>query len=267
MGCEEAACSEGADALVEHEPDAVAVADGARSARERRVRHVHARGLTANRFHDERQDLVGSDPVDRLLQRGKACRGCRLRAGSPEGQGRRHFLRVHGHGAPQRRSPNIAVEPQGLESRAVVAGHHRDHALTLSLSGRDGMGAQEFQRHLDGFGATGCEVHPLESGAAKRSYPFGECCVGGVSGRSRVRVGQLPSLFHHGLEDTLVSLSKCCEERARTDIEKAPAAIVDEVDALPCDDRRQSACRRPVEEHVLGPAHLWIAPVVHRTTP
>ena len=109
-------------------------------------------------------------------------------------------------------------------------------------------------------------MSPLEPGTGKGGYPLGERGIGRVPRGSRIAVGQLSSLFHHGLEHALVALSKRCEERARTDVEQTPAVVVDEVDALACDDRRQGACRRTVEEHVLGPAHLRIAAVVHPMT-
>jgi len=53
----ESVCPESADAFVEHEPDAVA-SQMERSAGERRVGHVHSRGLAANRFHHKGQDLL-----------------------------------------------------------------------------------------------------------------------------------------------------------------------------------------------------------------
>jgi phosphinothricin acetyltransferase len=161
----------------------------------------------------------------------------------------------------------VAVEAEGLEGGAVVAGHQRDHAVTLSLSGRDRVGAQELQCHLYSFGATGREVRSLEPGAGERGESLGERCVCVMAGGARIGVGGRLALLQHCPKHALIALAERGEERARTGVEKAPAAIVDEVDAVPRDDRRQSACDRTVEEHVLCPAHRRKAPVRHRPIP
>ncbi len=78
VGREEVAGPQRADGLVEHEPNAVTVADRAGSACERWVRDVDAGGLATDRFHDKREHLLGTEPLDCLLERGEACSSRRL---------------------------------------------------------------------------------------------------------------------------------------------------------------------------------------------
>ena len=102
---EEPAGTEGGHDLVEHEADAVAVADFANAPSEGRMWHVHAGRLAADRLHHEREDLLGADPQDRLLEGGDARGGGSLRARGAEREGRGDLLRRHRQRAPQRRAP------------------------------------------------------------------------------------------------------------------------------------------------------------------
>lgn len=134
----------------------------------------------------------------------------------------------------------------------------------LILTGRDGMGPQELQRHLDGLRATGREVRSLEPGTRQRRQPLGKTRVGSMTRRARIRVGELPALLEHRGEHALVALPQPGQERTRACIKQAPATVVDEVDTLTGDDRRKRPGDWAVKEHVLRAAQRRIAPVRHR---
>ena len=87
MGGEEAPGPEGADTLIEDEADAVAIADGAGTARERGVGHVDTRGLASDRLHHQGEDPARPDTLDGLLEGGEALRRRLLGAAGPEGRG------------------------------------------------------------------------------------------------------------------------------------------------------------------------------------
>ena len=264
VGGEEAPGPEGAHALVEDEPDAVAIADGAGPARERGVGHVDPRGLASDRLHDQGQHPPRPDPLDGLLQGGQALRRRLLGTGGPEGQRSRDLVRADRHRAPEGGHAEVAVQAEGLEGGAVIAGHQRDHPVALRLAGGERMGTEELEGHLDRLGASGGEVGALEAGPGQRGEPLGEGGVGEMPGGARVGVGQPPSLLQHRPEHPLVALTESGQEGPRADVEEAPSSIVDEVDALPRHDRGQRAGRGAVEEDILGATRLRVPPACHR---
>ena len=126
--------------------------------------------------------------------------------------------------------------------------------MTLGLPRRDGVLAQELEGHLDGLGATRGQVDALETRPRERREPLGQPCVRRVPGRARVRVGEPPALVEHRLQDALVALSEGRKEGPGGHVEQPSSPLVDEIDALARDDRRDVGGGRPREEQVLGAA-------------
>src|ERR1019366_4859924 len=81
------------------------------------------------------------------------------------------------------------------------------------------------------------------------------------------RVGEPTTLLEHRLQDTLVTLTEVCQERAGGDIEETPTAVVDDMDAVSGDDRGHLGRNRLREEEVLGASARRTARAAHDCAP
>src|ERR1019366_7224586 len=75
------------------------------------------------------------------------------------------------------------------------------------------------------------------------------------------------TLLEHRLEDALVTLTEVCQERAGGDVEETPTTVVEEMDAVPGDDRRHLGRDRQRVGEVLGAAARRTARAAHSCAP
>ena len=259
VGKESARAAHAGHHLVQQQQHAVAVAHRADAAEViSHRRHRTGRG-TDHRLGDKRGDVFRTQLDNLRVQ--FICQALHV---LPVGlavealavsEARRDVMRGHQQRQEGLPAPCVAANRQRTERVAVIALATRDEELALRLADLDEVLAREFQCGLDGFRATGDEVHVIE---------IARCCGGQACGEllghirreeRRVRIGQRAHLLADGLDHTRMPVAEARDGSTAAGIQIALAVGINEGHAFAADGGGQRLARVAMEDGGGGRCH------------
>ncbi len=231
--------------FVGDQQDVVTIADLPHSAEVFRSRRGAACGRSAHRLRDERSDLVGAEPRDRLFEDSPAADrtgGALAAALAPIRIGRRDAVHVHEPG------PEHRLE----QGAAVVARRQGDDPVLGGSSALDPILPRELQRRLDGLRSTTEEVELGEIARQRLGNLGGELLDRAVREHRAREVAELPRLLGDCLGDFWIGVTQVGDVGAPDRIKVALAAVVDQPAPLAAHDPGVLVPELPVENVALG---------------